>query len=270
MSRSIHFITCLVAMLLIVSTAPQSHSEEIPATGIVYNTKETSSLTYACQPAANNQVECEFLQSSVRKKAKKEDLRKALKDAQIGFKDEIKGKHLDEVCQANKLLLDVLEGRTKAPKQEAVVAMSDMEKKSLIKLPKAMGTFCANKTEENYINVIKVGHEKDMRTCVVSTYNYKTTFKKVSASDGKATWVASGTPHGPCGVIDVSRFEQDNIRDGKIILWKYFSKKVVSNPNATGLLNVPCTEMFDQREYLYDWRSKQHAIGCDFVEFSTL
>ena len=56
-------------------------AQDAPSVGLLYNTKEIHSLVYRCESARGSTIECEFTQTSVRKKAKPEDLVARLKEA---------------------------------------------------------------------------------------------------------------------------------------------------------------------------------------------
>jgi hypothetical protein len=77
-------------------------------------------------------------------------------------------------------------------------------------------------------------------------------------------WVAESTPQGVCGAVDLSRFEPE--KSGNLVFWKFATRKAISNPNAS-FLGLQCKDL-EQSEYLWDWRSVQNGISCDFVEFS--
>ena len=43
-------------------------AEEFPTIGLLFNTKESSSLTYDCVLGKDDKLRCDFLQTSIRKK----------------------------------------------------------------------------------------------------------------------------------------------------------------------------------------------------------
>ena len=73
----------LVGVWLLFTTS--AIAEEMPTSGIVYNTKETNSLVYFCEKNRGNTLDCDFTQTRVRKKAKAEDLKTRLDQARKGF-----------------------------------------------------------------------------------------------------------------------------------------------------------------------------------------
>lgn len=243
-------------------------AEEIPTTGLLYNTKETHSLVYGCQLSNDNFLNCEFIQTSVRKKARPEDLNSKLNEAREYFR---KGEKISaEDCAMYKDLVDVLENRKKAPNEEGFKEFTDQQKKDYIKTGKGMLEICKSRTEKNFLNVVRLDHEKNSRTCQVSAKKFKQTFRFIqdNISDIGA-WVVQGTPEGPCGIVHLSRFEPDRMEDSKLVLWKYVARKAVTNPSGSFLPGASC-KGFDEREYIYDWKSKEHYLGCDYIEFSPL
>lgn len=74
-------------------------------------------------------------------------------------------------------------------------------------------------------------------------------------------------------LVQLSRFTPERSDVGNYTFWKYTAKKAVTNPQAIAFpgvgKNVLCKEL-DEAEYLYDWRSKQQPLQCDYIEFSVL
>jgi hypothetical protein len=243
-------------------------AEEVPSVGLLYNTKETHSMVYRCQQNRDNSLDCEFTQTAVRKKAKPEDLNSKLNQARKEFRGG--AKNSAEECKMFNELVDVLEGRKKPPKEEGFKEITDMQKKDLLKTSRGMVEFCKSRTEENFLNMVRLVHEKETRTCQVSSNAFKQSFRYVqdTLSDTGA-WVVQGTPEGPCGIVQLSRFEPDRLKDSKLIFWKYVARKAVTNPQGSFFPGASC-KGFDEGEYVYDWKSKEHSLGCDYVEFSPL
>jgi len=243
---------------------------EIPTSGLVHNTKEMSSLSYSC---TQNGVEinCEFSQSSVRKQAAPDDF-PALQDKWINdFDKNGPDKLIDEsTCKTSQLLLDVFEGKTKAPKKDLFEKMSSFQRKDMGDMSKATVAFCNKKTKENFIKLMQIDYEKNMRTCRVSSTHWIDTFKQVKDFDsGNYSWVVKSTPEGPCGTVQLSRFVPEKLEDSKIIMWKFIAKKIVTNPQGSLFPGFSCSDL-DQKEYLYDWRSQHLAPGCEYIEFSSM
>src|SRR5262245_51030585 len=88
------FALSVAAALLLADTAM---AQEFPTTGQVYNTRENNFLTYDCSKrSGENRIDCKFVQISIRKKAKPEDLEGRISDAKKQFSDQVKG--LEKTC----------------------------------------------------------------------------------------------------------------------------------------------------------------------------
>ena len=124
-----------------------------------------------------------------------------------------------------------------------------------------MNGFCREPTEARLLDIARFEYQKETRTCIASSRLgvHTERFQRV----GRSTWVATDTLKGPCGVVNVGRFEKES--EVKFKHWRYYDKNVVTNP-AGKVLGFSCSEL-DQNEYLYDWRSKEWPLGCDYLEF---
>lgn len=245
--------------------AASAMADEAPFSGMVYNTKKVDSLVYFCKKNHDNSLDCEFIQTRVRKKAKAQDLKSRLDEARKAFST---SKELTpEMCKEQKNSVEVLHGRKE--QQDFLKNISDLEKKDILQIMSAMTTACDSKTEENYLNVVRIGHDKDTRTCIVISHTYKQSFRLVlDRISGARSWVAKGEPSSPCGVVQLSRFEPESLKDSKLVYWKYVAKEALTNPQGLLMPGLSCKDL-DEDEHVYDWRSKEHALGCDYIEFST-
>ena len=105
-----------------------------------------------------------------------------------------------------------------------------------------------------------------MNNLMLITQTYKQTFQFVNdAVSGEGTWVVISSPTGPCGVINLSRFERAPNTD--IPFWNYVAKKTITNPKGK-ILGLNSCSVLDEDEYLYTWNSKEHFMGCEIIEFS--
>lgn len=240
-------------------------ADEVPAIGLLYNTKEAHSMVYRCQQNQGNTLDCELTQTAVRKKAEPEELVSKLKQAREEFRVGVK--YSAEECKTFGQWLDVLEGR-KPPNVEGFRQLTEMEKKDAVETGRAFLAFCRLKTEESYLNIVRRGHAKDVRTCLVSSHSFKQSFQFVQDSiSGLGSWVTRGGPIGACGIVELSRFEPERLKDFEFVFWKYIARKAVTNPQGFFAPGVSCKKL-DEGEYVYDWRSKEHSLGCDYIEFS--
>lgn len=259
----------VVSIIVWLIGASNVLAEDAPDMGFLYNTKETHSLVFQCHKSTDNMLECDFTQTAVRKKEKPDDLKASLNQARDEFRNGVK--FTSEECKSYSDLLDILEGRKKPPKEEGLKNITEIEKRDLIESMKAMTQFCKDKTEENYLKLIRLNHDKNMRTCQVSSNTFKQTFRYIQDNvSGKGTWVTKGDPAGPCGIVQLSRFEPEQPKKGfPITFWKYIARKAITNPQGSIAPGALCKEL-DESEYLYDWRSKEHQLSCDYIDFSAL
>ncbi|OOZ42998.1 hypothetical protein [Solemya velum gill symbiont] len=267
-SKAPLLLNIIYAVCFCLTDISSALADDAPTTGFLYNTKETHSIQYQCELNNRDILDCEFTQTAVRKKGKPEDLDVSLKQAREEFKSGVKIPA--EECKLYTGLVDILEGRKKPPNEQGFSEITDINRADLLKTSKAMKNFCTSKKEEDFLNFVRLIHEKDLRTCKVSSHTFKQSFKMVQDNlSGVGSWVAQGEAEGPCGIVSLSRFEPERLKDYSLVLWKYISRKAVTNPKGELLPGASCKNL-DESEYIYDWRSKEHSLGCDYIEFSVL
>lgn len=275
-----------MTLILSVLSSQAFAADEHPTTGIIYNTKEDSSITYNCTKMQSGVLECEFVQTAVRKKTKAEDLKKKIEQAKKQLPDALKELSSEKTCDWMSVMLNVLEGKSTpekaaedAPKGavsdkkqfiKGMKEMSPSKKQDLLVSLRTLDEFCKTKSEESYLKITKLEHEKEMRTCTVSSNPFKQNFKWVEDYSGKGAWVVDAKPEGPCGVVQLTRFEADRT-DSKLVFWRYIAKKAITNPKGELLLpGLSCGDL-DQGEYLYDWKNDRDSkLGCEYIEFSPI
>ncbi len=256
-------LSVLVSLLVLPLNAV---AQDAPDSGIVYNTKENSSITYQCQRSGAEML-CDFSQVAVRKEANPDELPAKLAEARAQFRRDGSGVTPGD-CKAADEMGAVLQGKKQAPKPDAMAAMSPRQRQDSADLLREMSRLCREKSEAAYLALVTLGHQRSERTCRVSANSFQQRFTLVAGASGESSWVVRGTPEGPCGVVQVSRFTAD--RQGGYRFWQYYARKVVTNPDGVWLPGAPpilCKEQ-DQREYLYDWRSQERFVGCDYVKFT--
>ncbi len=256
------------AVFLLVLTA-HSWCQESPSVGLLYNTSEVNSLVYRCSSSQAPQLACEFTQTSVRPKASYADLVTTIDKARKAFPSEKPWSAED--CSAARQVLEILEGKKVAPKPEIFAAMSDVSKRDAVASMRATVKYCNNPTEETFLDMVRLGAEKDRRTCKVSSHTFRHVFTRAEGSQNPPTWVAQSKPEGECGIVQLSRFEPEVTQIGKSSFsnWKFVARKAITNPSGEFLPGAKCSGL-DERPYTYDWRSKEHQLTCDYVEFSPL
>jgi hypothetical protein len=131
---------------------------------------------------------------------------------------------------------------------------------------RALAGMCDHPSEQNYLKITRAEHDKDLRTCQVSSNPFTQEFVWVSDFGNGGAWVVSSQPEGPCGVVQLSRFEKDR-SDPSGLFWQYIARKAATNPSGTVLPGLSCSAV-DQDEYVYDWKkTRSDHLKCEFVEF---
>lgn len=266
-------LVCLATML---TSSP--FAQEVPRTGIVYNTKEANSLTYNCALGRDDKLRCDFIQTSIRKKISQKELTEKIaqipqlyKEAQAsGFKNGIFNLPTAEDCKMWRELPEIMSGKKLPPNGAAGVAaleaLSEIERTNLKRSAEVLIATCDNHSLQSFANLVKLEVEKGSKTCLVSSNKFSQQFKRVKGDVGDEVWTVESNPDGDCGIVrlDVLSAEKNDAYK----FWSYTSKKAVTNPKGQ-LMGMECSK-FDQNEYLYSWRSREQALECTYVEFSPL
>jgi hypothetical protein len=243
--------------------------EERPTMGLLYNTSETHSLRYDCDLDGAH-LECSFVQMTVRRKANPEDLAEALQKARSEFTTF--QRDLPNQCKGVDAMYDAIvlgrapPGTDMKKFAEGTAGMAPGQKADMAKMIGSWRDVCRTPTEAKFIEFVRGNHERDTRTCKVSANAYTQRFRRVN---GTGPWVVVDKPSGVCGIVNVSRFEADRSVGSGLSFWRYHAKKVITNPSGKLPLFGPCDQL-DEREYIYDWRSKEAFLGCDYINFSPI
>jgi hypothetical protein len=245
---------------------------ESPSRSLLYNKKETGSLSYDC---LQNGVylDCDFVQVSVKRKSNPSDFAKSQQKDRESYPAIKKEMEVDssKMCGQAEEFASVFHGgkSSKGDWQNFLKSFSSMtplQKADLGKVADTMLAFCKSPSEEKFLAFTGASFDIESRTCSVSSNPYKQRFKQVDGSD---VWVVvQDSPEGLCGVINISRFELDPA-EPKYHFWKYFAKKAVTNKSGVVLPGMGCSDL-DENEYEYDWHSKDVQLSCDYISFSAL
>ena len=261
--RASSLLTCVLSL----TVGGGAVAQEAPTLGLVHNTVEMRSITYDCSRSGGGPLTCSLVWAAIRPKATISDLPAAIGRAQREFR--AMTPFALEECKFSKDFLDIAEGRKAAPNPDAAAVLTEVQRQDAKRFAFSLHALCSAPTEEAYLAVARVSHERERRTCLVSANSYKRTFRPAQDARGTVTvWVAEAKPEGQCGVVDLSRFEQDP-QGGTFKPWKFIARKAITNPAAELAPGARCGS-FDEKPYLYDWRSKEHQLTCDYVEFSPL
>lgn len=261
-------LICIAAALL-SSASTTALAQNAPTLGLLYNTQERHSLTYRCEAVRSAQLNCEFIQTSIRFKSTYADLPIVLEKARKQFGSERPPSI--EACSTYRDILAVLDGKRAPPKQKGLSEMSPIEKADGRQIGKALVAYCDRPNEENFLSMIRTGFDKDRRTCNVSSTSFKQSFRLLSDASGRSIWAAEGSPEGSCGIVQLSRFEPEETKAGASTLtnWSYTARKAITNPSGEFYPGAKCSG-FDEQPYTYSWRANEHQMSCDYIQFSPL
>ena len=279
---SVKLIVALIAGLVAFDAAAAA---DTPSAGILYNQREDSSLSYTCTlQEGEDRLRCQFIQTAVRKKAKLTDIGKVLDDARRNYPGAVKDFSDPRQCRIVNAWFDMASGKVSVDAalagnpeiaSDAAKFKEGMDRlredaqanPGLLDSFRALAGMCDDPSEENFLKIAKADHEKKVRTCSVSSNPFTQEFVWVSDFGTSGAWVVSSQPEGPCGIVQLSRFEQDR-SEGSGLLWRYTARKAATNPSGTAMPGLSCSAV-DQGEYVYDWKkSRSDYMQCEFVEFS--
>jgi hypothetical protein len=260
----------LVAPVLAAAgMAATAQQADAPRTGLVYNTVERSSISYDCSRTSPTQLDCSFVQTAVRPASTMEELPKKMAQAREQFRRNPAPLSAEE-CATYRQVVDIFEGRSTAPDPTGLSKLTPVEKADGLKAAKLGVGLCAKHSEEGLMEAVRQGEERARRTCKVSSTQFRQTYRL--ASEFKANtpvWVAQAAPAGLCASVDLSRFEQATGQTGAFKFWTYTARKAITNPSAEFFPGSSCS-LLDEKPYLYDWKSKEHQLSCDYIEFSPI
>lgn len=249
------------AVLLSALSIVCSHAvaaDDRPMSGLVFSTTEWSSLQYECSLQGDGQIFCSMAQASVSRTFDGRSLKEQIAKGLTSLKTDKPMK--PEECDGLDKMVAMVKSPQSAPERAAkeIMAMDPMQKNDILKSLSAAVEFCRAPSAETMTKLVSVNFEKDSRTCNVSAHQFTMVFKKVDDN----AWASNVGPSGPCGVVTIARLERE---PGEKLFWNYVQRKVVTNPNATAIGAMKCSEL-DEQEYRYSWRSREIYAKCDYVK----
>jgi hypothetical protein len=261
--KQITMIVLLTAIVADTTGFAAAQSPEFPSTGMVYNTIDAALLIHRCNLTDKLSMDCEFTQTAVRRKLSADDAEKKLAKAKAEFisKPEPMGQ---KECAQFETISMVLQGKKTAHDMQGMSKMGGREKADALLIASQLVSFCRDPSVDNWMKFISTGIEKDKRTCLISSNAFSQQFRRSDAN----TWTVISQPHGPCGIVQLSRFEADKTKQSGFTFWNYFARKAVTNPNADAVL-LSC-KMLDEAEYKYQWQQRNPDLNCEYVEFSPI
>jgi hypothetical protein len=255
-------ISVVVGVATSVAAFGVAQSQEFPSTGIVYNTIDTASIVHRCNLTDKLTMDCEFTQTAIRRKLSAEDATKKLAEAKAEFAAKPPSVSQTECAQYETMSM-ILQGKKAAPDMQGLSKLTGRMKSDALLIMNQFVAFCRDPSIDNWMKIVSTSIDRDKRTCSVSSNSFSQKFRRSDTS----TWTVVSQPYGPCGVVQLDRFEADKTKEGPTF-WNYFARKAVTNPNAdAGLLSC---KMLDEREYKYQWQKRDPEFSCDYVEFSPI
>ena len=258
----------LIVVALLGSAGISWHSfaaSDHPTLGIVHGETEKSALTYSCEKTDEvDKIKCKFSQATILPKSKPRDWSKRKQDLISEYRKmgQVKRENnAKEMCTLSKQMLGVLSGTVEAPDKDAMERMPAFQKETAMKMARSMLQYCQNSSEEGYVKFGRAGFEAELKTCKISSSSYSQIFKR-QWNSSKNVWIVESTPTGSCGIVRLDRFE---IAKPKYGLWNFFARKAVTNPSNRNKL-LPCS-VLDQKEYKYQWNSRDIYLNCEIVKF---
>jgi len=244
-----------------LSTAGFAAGDDYPFRGLLYNTKEMSSLVYECHMGRDERLSCKFMQTRVRKKLKPEEVPNKI--AEFDNLPDSEKMPTAKDCEEIPKMLEDFERRRKSGELAKSVHPKDLE--NALSQMHSYQKACETGDMQFIRSAMLASLEQDTRTCLVSSHSFEQTFRRVSDD----VWVVDDRPDGPCGVVELSRFEPDNQADTKLTFWNYVARKAVTNPKGQLVLDVKCSDL-DEETYIYSWRASDAPkwAQCEKIEFS--
>ena len=257
------------ALLLFLASASAFASDRAPVVGLLYNTKESNSLEYECRQLDVDHLVCKFIQTRV----VKSESAAALEKDKAALGKEFEQMSADEIrqsCETLKEFRDILNGRKPAPPgfEKDAVLQNSVARDYYFELSAAGERFCNEPSKGHFAMFAGLSLEREARTCRVSSMTFEQEFRPLVSNDGPPVWIVRSDPQGPCGAVQLSRFERVNTNSG-LGFWVYHARKAITNPRAEVMPGMSCDEL-DEEEYLFDWKRRELPMGCDFIEFSVL
>lgn len=159
----------------------------------------------------------------------------------------------------------VLEGEKAETGRDGLHQLSAAERAEALAAGRMIVAACRSGTEEDYLEIVRRSHEKDSRTCLVSTQTLVHRLRPAGAySSGLKPWAFASNPRDACGTVTLIRFEPEGVSGS--VLWKLSIRTVNTNPQGHAPRSGACGEL--DEESTYDWLAPTYTMKCEYVEFS--
>jgi hypothetical protein len=261
--RLLHGLLVIAVCLPWSLTSGAAAFDEYPSTGIAYNTKERSALTYECELESMDQLKCSFVQMALRRKLNPSSLPEQLAKMEKQLASE---KWDSKDCAEQKQLLSALNAK-------AVPNFAKMDQRDVAhyqELLESSVKACESGSTSPMLPIMRKSLELETRSCRISSNKFEQTFKRVqSASIDKPVWVTTQEPTGPCGIVQLSRFELVKPSGDDFKAWNYIARKAITNPDAEEPFLGKCGGL-DEGSYVFSWDESDGPsswANCDQIEF---
>jgi hypothetical protein len=230
---------------------------DYPSRGLVSNS--SGSIQYNCSLKSGlaDEMSCQMVKVSIRRGADPYEPQAAIDSFVKSTKD---AKPKDN-CEVYSRFVEQFRAFKPADWNSKQFEVNEQQKQDEIRHWQALFNQCKSPSVANATEVVRAVHDKDLRTCTISTHVSSLTFRRV----GNDTWIANAGPadYDPCGSVEMSRFEKSklSISDG----WAYTIRTTVANPNGESIGEESCKAF--EAEYSYEPLGIDHYARCDYIKF---
>jgi hypothetical protein len=148
--------------------------------------------------------------------------------------------------------------------------MPEAERKATIDGIRAASLACQKRDHASIDAMTDLEVNQEAGACRVGSNHWSERFQQTVNVSPKGerviSWTTKSAPSGPCGLVQLNRFEQEVTESG-IKFWQYTARKAVTNPNGTTITGQKCS-LYDETPYLYSWKSRNLFLGCNIIRFS--
>lgn len=261
----------IIGIFITVITSPALSQDRGPTSGSLIGDISSDILHYQCNPLSTYPptVECDFVQVLFSKKSSPEKIEDELLRVEQ-FLEGLANGGAEALCKQIAPMRAFYNGQTdfEIPEDwdaddfsesiERFKKMHPMAIEDTKKSIDAMQSVCEQPSRENIEKLIRIEHEKDVRTCKSFVNKYSQIYVKVS--DG--IWVVKSEPTGSCGVVNTSKF----IADKKYgVLWEHETSKIILNKDGSLFEGMDCSNL-DESKTLYSWKGAPHFLRCDYIQ----
>jgi hypothetical protein len=242
-----------------------------PSRGLLHGVKENRGMTYNCERAGEDTIECNFVVTTIRRGVPDDEIQEKIAVLADTLLDEAEtkgacGSTLAELQSFTDPSAVLPDGRSVAGwKAENPELFAEIES-----TVSHLTEFCDDPSESSARDFAAFSVESDAATCRISSQTYSSVFKQLESNEG--IWIVESGPSGACGVLRTDRFVWEPALTGGFGFYNYISSKRVLNKDGsvkavTG--EIPCSS-FDEEEYPYSWESRQVFLRCKSFEFKVL